>query len=377
MVELAICLDTSGSMTGLIDAARARLWDIVNELALATPTPTLRVALLTFGNNGHSVEDGWVRVDLGLTEDLDQVSRQLFALTTNGGEEYVGRVLSAAGSKLAWTSGGSSGAALPLLQMVVVAGNESADQDKVISFRDACKALVSRGVTVNSIYCGSPVDDLAPGWREVATLADGQFAAIDQSTGAMAVATPWDEGLARLSEELNATYVGFGQRGRSAASNQWEQDSNAAKLSTAVAAQRGASKASGIYNCATWDLVDACAQPDFKLESVKAEDLPVAMRGMSLEQRQAFVDGMRDRREGIRKGVEELARKRQLYVDEKAGESAVQGQASLGAAMLEAIRKLGVAKGLSWETPRQAPSEPLAEGAGVAAGAEAAPAPPR
>ncbi|MHC4652135.1 MAG: hypothetical protein ACYTES_14940 [Planctomycetota bacterium] len=41
-VDLAICLDTSGSMSGLINAARQKLWAIVNELALAEPTPKLR-----------------------------------------------------------------------------------------------------------------------------------------------------------------------------------------------------------------------------------------------------------------------------------------------------------------------------------------------
>jgi len=363
VVELAICLDTSGSMTGLIDAARARLWDIVNELALAKPTPTLRVALLTFGNNGHAAEDGWVKVDLGLTEDLDEVSRQLFSLTTNGGEEYVGRVLSAAQSRLAWSSASSGEAAPSLLQMAVVAGNESADQDRSISFRDACKALVSRGITVNSIYCGPEGDGLAAQWREVATLADGQFAAIDQSSGAMAVATPWDDELARLSAELNTTYLAFGQRGGWAASNQAEQDRNAADLSVAVAAQRGASKASGLYSCATWDLVDACAQPDFKLESVQREELPPAMREMSLEQQKAFIASTRDRREEIRKGVADLAQKRALFVSQAEKDASVVGRSTFGSAMLEAIRTHGRSKGLSWEAPSRSEAAPASKDA--------------
>ena len=34
-IDLAICLDTSGSMTGLIESAKQRLWALVNDLALA------------------------------------------------------------------------------------------------------------------------------------------------------------------------------------------------------------------------------------------------------------------------------------------------------------------------------------------------------
>src|SRR5258705_2711251 len=95
-VHLAICLDTSGSMDGLIDEARQKIWSIVNDLALATPTPRLRIALLTYGNDGHDAERGWVAVDAPFTEDLDTVSAQLFALKTNGGTELVARVLDAA-----------------------------------------------------------------------------------------------------------------------------------------------------------------------------------------------------------------------------------------------------------------------------------------
>jgi len=103
-VDLAICLDTSGSMDGLIDAARRNLWAIVNDLALADPAPRLRVALLTFGNDGHEAERGWVAIDSGFTDDLDKISQQLFALKTNGGTEFVGRVLKTAVEELQWSA---------------------------------------------------------------------------------------------------------------------------------------------------------------------------------------------------------------------------------------------------------------------------------
>ncbi len=120
VVELALCLDTSGSMSGLIDSARQKLWAIVNEIGRAEPAPVLRVALLTFGNNGHEPSDGWVRIESPFTSDLDLISQRLFALTTNGGTEYVGRVHQSAG-RLDWSP------ADDVLKLIVVAGNESAD----------------------------------------------------------------------------------------------------------------------------------------------------------------------------------------------------------------------------------------------------------
>src|SRR5690606_29410391 len=103
-VDLAICLDTSGSMQGLIDAARQGIWAIVNDLALAKPAPALRVALLTFGNDRHDAARGWVATQTGFTADLDLVSQKLFALTTDGGTELVGRVLQTALDELDWST---------------------------------------------------------------------------------------------------------------------------------------------------------------------------------------------------------------------------------------------------------------------------------
>src|SRR5262245_55902717 len=61
-VDVVIALDTSNSMDNLIDAARRKLWDIVNELAKAKPTPKLRVALISYGNTDYSAEKGWVAI---------------------------------------------------------------------------------------------------------------------------------------------------------------------------------------------------------------------------------------------------------------------------------------------------------------------------
>ena len=228
-VELAILLDTSGSMSGLIEAAKQKLWAMVNDLALAEPTPQLRVALLTFGNDGHNPEDGWVKVQTPFTDDLDLVSQRLFDQTTNGGTEYVGRVLQSAG-QLEWDPSDRT------LKLIILAGNESADQDQEAPFRDMCRKLIGNGIIINAIYCGSAADNIAPAWREVARLADGQFASIDQNQGTIVVETPFDEQLGALSTALNATYLPFGAGGAAGLANQSAQDANAAGLNSAAAA---------------------------------------------------------------------------------------------------------------------------------------------
>ncbi len=360
-VELAICLDTSGSMDGLIEAAKLKLWDIVNDLALATPTPRLRVALLTFGNDGHLAEDGWVRIDSPFTEDLDEISRQLFALRTNGGTEYVGRVLREAGEQLEWTASDHA------LKLVVVAGNESADQDQTFRYGDVCKGLISRGIMVNAIYCGNPADEIAPGWREVALLADGHYAAIDHNNGNIVIASPFDDKLAELSGAINTTYLAYGEKGVWGAANQVQQDANAQTLSSAVVAARCQSKGGALYSNEHWDLVDACRQESFKLADVKDEDLPESMRGKTLEQKQAIIAEMARKREAIQKEIADYSARRQAFVNEEMKKHQSDADRSFDTALRKAIRAQAMSKGFEFPVEPTA-DEPAAQTAFVQRG---------
>ena len=348
-IELAICLDTSGSMSGLIESAKQKLWSIVNELALAEPTPRLRVALLTYGNDGHSAENGWVRVDSPFTDDLDAISQQLFALSTNGGTEFVGRVLHYSG-QLDWSPSDDT------LKLAIVAGNEGADQDQEMPFPEVCRALISRGIMVNAIYCGPAADAIAPGWREVAKLADGQFASIDQNTGTVVIATPFDDQLSALSVSVNETYIPFGATGQQGWLNQTAQDANAQSLNGAAAAARAQTKAQGLYNC-SWDLVDACRTKQVNLAEVPDDQLPEPMQGMNADERQAYVDDMLARRTAIQDEINEMSRKRDAFVRTEMASKGLDEAKSFDGVIRKAIRAQAVAKGFGFKAPAEALEE--------------------
>lgn len=348
LVEMVICLDTSGSMEGLIDAARQKLWAIVNDLATARPTPRFRLALLTFGNTGNPADVGWVKVETDFTEDLDMVSERLFALRTNGGDEYVGRVLQAAVDQLAWTGGAASPQPGSNLRLIFVAGNESADQDQEFGFRAMCRQAIARGIMVNSIYCGNPADDIAPGWREVAKLADGHFAAIDQQNGTVAIATPFDDELAALGAAINATYLPLGSKGEAGKKNQLTQDANAGQFGAPASAQRAAAKGGRFYRC-SWDLVDACREGEVKLEEVAETDLPEEMRAMTLEERRAHVAAMEGERAEIQKRIAAIDAKRRAFVAEEMKKHTELGELAFDKAVREAVRSQATAKGFEFE----------------------------
>jgi hypothetical protein len=340
-IDLAICLDTSGSMQGLIDAARAKLWAVVNDLALARPQPRLRVALLTYGNDGHNAENGWVKLDVPFTADLDLVSQHLFALTTNGGTELVGRVIQRATDELAWSP--EPGA----MRLMIVAGNEGADQDQQVRFQDACARSIARGIMVDAIYCGTDGDEIAAGWRNVARLADGQFAAIDHQNGTVAIASPFDARLGELSVALNATYIPYGAAGSAGQWNQREQDQNAGKLSSDASAARAVCKSTANYRCG-WDLVDGSRSGEIKLDAVKADDLPAELRKMSKVELQKHVDATWTRRSELQKQIAELGTQREAYLSAELKKSGQDASKSFDVVLRGAIRAQASAKGLQF-----------------------------
>ncbi|MEA2489658.1 MAG: hypothetical protein QOH21_1450, partial [Acidobacteriota bacterium] len=177
VIQVAILLDTSSSMDGLIDQARTQLWRVVNELATAKKqgaSPDLQVALYEYGNDGLSAEKGYVRKVLPLTNDLDRVSEELFALKTNGGEEYCGKVIAEAVKGLDWSISNHD------LKIIFIAGNEAFTQGSV-DFRDSCKTAITRGIVVNTIFCGDQQSGIDTHWKDGADLADGRFTSIDQN----------------------------------------------------------------------------------------------------------------------------------------------------------------------------------------------------
>jgi len=342
-IDLVICLDTSGSMRGLIESAKQKLWAVVNELATAKPRPVLRVALYHYGNSGLSRESGWVQQLSKLTDDLDGIYGKLFPLRTNGGTEYVSRVVRAATNELDWNMDKGT------LRVIFVAGNEAATQDKKYPLQETCKAAATKGIIINTIFCGGEARGRRTGWEDAAKWADGRYAAIDQDRGTVVINTPYDKKLAELSGKLNTTYVTYGRRGEAGAAMQRAMDGKAAGLNTAAAAERAQSKASGLYVNAKWDLVDATTKGKVKLEELAEAELPEEMKKMTPEQRKAHVAQQARRRADLQKEIQTLSAKRNEYVKKEMAKQGLSEKQSLDAALRAAVREQAEKKGLKFK----------------------------
>jgi hypothetical protein len=312
LVQIAVLLDTSGSMEGLIEQAKSQLWKIVNEFLKAKQdgqTPEVQVALYEYGKSSLPRESGWLRQIVPLSTDLDKISEELFALKTNGGEEYCGWVIKDAVENLAWSDDPK------VYRAILIAGNEPFTQGPV-NYADACRAAIAKGIIVNTIHCGAEAEGIRTKWQDGALLADGKYLVIDHNRAVVHLEAPQDKEIAALSAELNKTYLAFGAEGRAGHYRQAEQDRNASSLAPASGAvvERALAKASVNYRNAGWDLVDAAKEKDFRLEAIKTDELPAEMRNLSKTERKELVEAKAKERAALQAKIQTLNTKREQYL---------------------------------------------------------------
>jgi hypothetical protein len=335
LIQVALLLDTSNSMDGLIDQARSQLWKVVNELASAQregAPAELQVALYEYGNNDLPATEGYIRQVVSFTADLDRVSEELFALTTNGGEEYCGRVIGAALDALPWSRRHDA------LKSIFIAGNEPFTQGDVDP-EDATRRAIGLGVTVNTIHCGPRATGISGGWERGARIAEGSFMTIDQDRAVAHVAAPQDAEIARLGEELNATYVPYGDAGSEGSTRQSAQDSNATSVGAGAAVQRGMAKASRHYKNPQWDLVDAVERGDVKLDALAEGELPEEMKGMPLEDQKRHLTQKSEQRARLKDRIQELGEARKRHVARVRVELGESEAATLDLALIASLRE--------------------------------------
>jgi von Willebrand factor type A domain len=314
LVQVAILLDTSNSMDGLIAQAKSQLWRIVNEFNHARQDgemPEVQVALFEYGNNGLSAQAGWIRKVSDFTTDLDLISEKLFALKTNGGEEYCGWVIKDALERLEWSSSSRA------YKAIFIAGNEPFTQGPV-DYTDPCKSAKARGIIVNTIHCGDERTGVETMWRDGARLGDGKYLVIDQDRVMAYVEAPQDQEIAKLSSDLNGTYLAYGLAGGESSVRQEAQDRNAATVASSGAiVARAVAKSSANYNNGNWDLVDAAKDKNFKLDAVKESDLPAPMQALPPAEWKEFIEKKAQERAELQAKINELNAAREKFVAAK------------------------------------------------------------
>lgn len=348
VIDVVFVLDTTGSMSGLIEGAKQKIWSIANTIATAKPRPTVRMGLVAYRDRG----DAYVTQVTPLTDDLDAVYTALMTFTADGGgdtPESVNQALLEGVTLQPWSD---NPMALKLIYLVGDAPPHM-DYEQDTKYAETCSTAAAKGIIVNTIQCGN-LGETGPIWQEIARLSEGEYFAIQQDGGVTVVATPFDAELATLGASFAATACGWGdvaEQRQAMSKLDAGRDIVAAAPATAQAERAGyfvsgAGKSSALGQK---ELVDDVVNNRVKLEEIPAAELPEEFKGLTLEEQRAKVATIAAEREKIQQRITELTQQRDAYLKDELAKLGAAATDGFDAKVTECLREQGARKGIRYE----------------------------
>lgn len=342
-IEVCFVLDTTGSMSGLIEGAKLKIWSIANELIAATPTPEVRIGLVGYRDRS----DAYVTRTTALTDDIDAIYADLQRYEAGGGGDWpesVNQALHEAVTTMPWSNEND------VLKLVFLVGDAPPQMNYAddVKYHDICRFAMQRGLIINTVQCGD-AEDTRKVWQKIAMLSEGSYVAIEQSGNMTVTSTPYDEELARLNVEVGETIVAYGTR-EQRDSVKIKQAVSESAPGAAAADRLAFNRSSGRVVQGDGDLIDALARGEVKLEELKDEELPEELRGQSIEAQRAVLDEIARRRAAIRTQINELLKRRGDFIEaERQRLAQADGGDSFDAHVAEVVREQAARKGIQFE----------------------------
>jgi Mg-chelatase subunit ChlD len=346
-VEVVFVLDTTGSMSGLIDAAKEKIWSIAASMSQATPAPEISIGLVAYRDRG----DAYITQIVDLSTDLDSMYATLMDFAAEGGgdgPESVNQALHDAVHAMSWSQDPGS------YKVVFLVGDAPPHMDYQddVKYPETVAAAAARGIIVNTIQCGGLIDT-TPHWQRIAALGSGRYFQVEQAGNAVAIDTPYDERIAELAARLDATRLYYGTVAQRAAMN--DKVAATAKLhelaSAAAQARRGVfnASASGAANfVGEQDLVHDVVSGRVELEALPATELPPALATLGPEEQRELIERKAAERMALQRQINELAEQRDAFIARRLEETGGAAE-SLDRLIYDAVRTQAAPKGLSYE----------------------------
>jgi len=341
-IEVCFVLDTTASMAGLIEGAKQKIWAIANEMISAKPTPELKLGLIGYRDRG----DEYVVKSFQLTDDIDSIYAHLRDFKAEGGgdePESVNEALSEAIEKMPWSQDRK------VLKIIFLVGDAPPHMDYADGLKhpELCRIAARKDLIINTVQCGSIVAT-TPIWKEIAKSSEGSYAAIAQSGGVAVIATPMDDELAKLNKKIGETLIPYGDAD--------VQREVAAKQAFAERAPASAAADRLSYNAKTkkgvqgrGELLDALSSNEVKLESIDKKDLPAGFQKLTKEEIEGRIAKTRAKRDSLQNEVQELAKKRDAYVQAENKRLAEAGKGDgFDEKVAETIHQQAERKGISY-----------------------------
>jgi Mg-chelatase subunit ChlD len=343
-IDVVFALDTTGSMSGLIEGAKQKIWSVASAMADGNPTPEIRIGLVGYRDRG----DDYVTRTHDLTGDIDEVYAKLQAFSAGGGgdaPESVNQALHEAVTRMSWSQGDE------VYKVLFLVGDAPPHMDYRgdVEYRRTAELARAKGITLNTIQCGSQAGTEQV-WRDIAQRGSGQFVAIHQDGGMVALETPMDADLAHLNRELAGTVLAYGDADDKAEIDRKLAAARSAPAAVAASRLGYLSKSGGRITSGRRDLVDAVKEGLADVARIAADALPAEMKSMDAEERGAYVQQKRKEREKIQARIDVLSRERDEHLREETEKLAAAGKGDgFDQQVLETIREQAAAKGIAYE----------------------------
>jgi hypothetical protein len=311
-IQVAILLDVSSSMDGLIDQAKTQLWNMVSTMGKAkcgnAITPKLEIALYEYGRTTNDAKQGYVKKINDFMSDLDSLSQNLFSLKTNGGDEYCGHVIYSSLNELQWD------ASVESYKVIFIAGNEEFLQGD-IQYTKACASAKQKGVIVNTIYCGDKMQGVREHWNLAGECGNGSYTNINQNAREQEIPTPYDSVLYVLNDKLNNTYISYGATGYSKKAKQVQMDYANTTVSKSAGLKRMSVKGKkDLYKNTEWDLVDAQAENAKIIDELDVKTLPDSLKNKTRVEIKAIVTQKTKERNQIQSAIANASIEREKFI---------------------------------------------------------------
>lgn len=312
-VEVVFCLDTTGSMGGLIQAAKQKIWAISNQIASGRPTPRLKVGLVAYRDRG----DEYVTKIFDLTDDLDSIHSHLQGLKAAGGGDFpesVNQALHEAVTKISWSKDNKT------LKLIFLVGDAPPHMDYAddVKYPETCKKAVENNITINTVQCGGNAQTKTA-WEDICRLAEGSYVQIDQAGGPIvAIATPFDAELGEINREMSKNTLVYGRR------EAQESAKSKAVAGAALAPAAAADRASYLARnnaAASYDLLQNVKDGKVKLEEMKKDELPDELKNLSLAEQKQFLEKLDQTRKELQQKAIDLDKKRSEFIAKKQAEN--------------------------------------------------------
>ncbi len=313
-IEVCFVLDTTGSMSGLIEGAKRKIWSIANTIIAVKDKPRIKMALIGYRDKN----DAYVTKVFDLTDDIDTVFKNLQGFGADGGgdtPESVNQALNEAVTKVSWSPDKA------VTKIIFLVGDAPPHMDYAddVKYQETCQAAVKKNLIINTVQCGTE-SSTAPVWKEIAHLSEGAYIPLSQSGGEMvAIAAPQDKELAELNAKVNGTIVLYGHdRDRDGVMEKIALGGSGPTTSSASLDRLAYNAADGKAVQGRGDLVNDSALGTAKLEQLKDADLPEVMKKMTPEQRKEYLNKQAQERQQLQKRVIELSKARnEFFAGEK------------------------------------------------------------